>query len=380
MQDTGPESMKLKTALLTLQPTTACNLRCRYCYLPHDQPTTSMSVETAGRAVDNLADAGLIGSELRVSWHMGEPLLAGRLFFEQAFSAIRRRLGPGVAIRHSIQTNATLLDRDWAAFLRDHDVAVGVSLDGFAALHDANRRFASGRGSFDRALNGIARLHDAGLVPAILCVVTAGTLDYGKELADFFYDHGLRRLSFNPEEIEGENRTTSLATDAAGRAEDFAAFLQEFAQQTDSRGSDMVIRELQEIEDALDDERPRASGTCLPWHHVTVNAQGGLSTFSPELNSMTHPVHGSLILGNVHLDHVRDIRWNDRFLRIWQEIRQGILNCRALCKDFMLCGGGSPSNKLAETGSFLASKTLACELATKASAAVVRFRRSMKIK
>ena len=40
----------------------------------------------------------------------------------------------GLAVRHSLNTNATLVDDAWCAFLAEHDFAVGVSIDEAAAL------------------------------------------------------------------------------------------------------------------------------------------------------------------------------------------------------------------------------------------------------
>ena len=54
----------------------------------------------------------------------------------------RRR---GRPCRASIQTNGTTLDEDLADFLADHDVAVGISLDGPREVHDAARVFPQRR-------------------------------------------------------------------------------------------------------------------------------------------------------------------------------------------------------------------------------------------
>jgi uncharacterized protein len=44
---------------------------------------------------------------------------------------------PWQRVEHTIQTNATLIDDEWARFLADDDVLVGVSVDGPRQLHDA---------------------------------------------------------------------------------------------------------------------------------------------------------------------------------------------------------------------------------------------------
>ena len=44
---------------------------------------------------------------------------------------------------------------------------------------------------------------------------------------------------------------------------------------------------------------------------------------------------------------------------------QGVEACRRECAYFPVCGGGSPSNKLAETGRFDGTETLYCRLTVK---------------
>jgi uncharacterized protein len=47
------------------------------------------------------------------------------------------------------------------------------------------------------------------------------------------------------------------------------------------------------------------------------------------------------------------------------EINRGIEMCRAECKYFPVCGGGDPSNKMFENGTFASTTTLYCRLTKK---------------
>ena len=47
------------------------------------------------------------------------------------------------------------------------------------------------------------------------------------------------------------------------------------------------------------------------------------------------------------------------------EIGEGIEMCRAECKYFPVCGGGVPSNKVFENGTFASTETMYCRLTKK---------------
>ena len=51
-------------------------------------------------------------------------------FFRRSVELVDRYLQPGRQAAYTIQTNGTKLDEDWAAFLKEHDFLVGISIDG----------------------------------------------------------------------------------------------------------------------------------------------------------------------------------------------------------------------------------------------------------
>ncbi|WP_449246424.1 cyclophane-forming radical SAM/SPASM peptide maturase GrrM/OscB [Desulfarculus baarsii] len=343
-----------KVRLLTMQPTSACNLRCRYCYLGRHKGAAVMDLAVLRAALARLAAEDLLGPELTISWHMGEPLTAGKDFFRQAFALTERMLGGATRLGHSIQTNGTLIDDQWAALFAEHDVKVGLSLDGPTAVHDANRVLPDGSGSHARVMAGLDCLRRSGVRPSIICVVNQSSIDRAEELRDFFRAEGLWRINFNIEEIEGAHERSFVKSDADWR-ERYRRFLAVF------HAAGVAVRDLENVKSWLADRRPRAAGAALPLHHLSIDATGGFSSFSPELLSASHPAHGDFILGNVTSDAIAAAMGAAKGQRLWAQIKKGLLRCKAECPHFGLCGGGYPSNKLFENGSFDSARTTACE-------------------
>jgi uncharacterized protein len=86
----------------------------------------------------------------------------------------RSRLGDVVDLTLAIQTNGTRLNEEWLAVLREHEVTVGISLDGPAEINDRFRVDHRGRGSHARIAHSVASLNEAGVDFGILSVVQPG--------------------------------------------------------------------------------------------------------------------------------------------------------------------------------------------------------------
>ena len=75
-----------------------------------------------------------------------------------------------VKFKFGMTTNASLLDEDKLAFIKDHNLGVQVSFDGPAEVQDAQRPFKSGQGSYQASLPLIRRLLE--LCPETSCRAT----------------------------------------------------------------------------------------------------------------------------------------------------------------------------------------------------------------
>ena len=196
----GPSSLLVK-------PVGArCNLRCSYCFYHPDK-------RELGSVMQPPALRLLIAQALRLPvprpelcWQGGEPTLAGLAFYRQAVE-LQKELGQGREIANSLQTNGLLLDRKWAAFLKENGFLVGLSLDGPERLHDANRLGPDGRGSWRKVMDAAERLQDAGVPVNILCSLTEQAATAGDELFEFFIAGGFTHVQFTP----------LLEADAAGK-------------------------------------------------------------------------------------------------------------------------------------------------------------------
>ncbi|MBL8797369.1 MAG: GRRM system radical SAM/SPASM domain protein [Planctomycetia bacterium] len=350
--------------LLVLQPTPFCNIDCSYCYLPNRQSTHRMSREVLDQTLRWVFASGLARVPFVLLWHAGEPLVLPVGFYEMADDLLLRHNEIGLPVLQSFQTNATLLNADWCRFFQRPNVHLGVSVDGPGFLHDRCRRTRQGQGTLDRVLRGIELLHEHGIPFQVITVLTAESLDYPDELFDFYQAHRISSVAFNVEEIEGPHTASSLQR--AGTAERFRRFVQRFLSLALAADPPLQVREFEQAAASLLSARRHGPDTRTqenkPWAIVNVDCAGNFSTYSPELLGLTSPRHGSFALGNVATHSLPAVLNAPAFLALEAEIGQGVDLCRAQCRHFPFCGGGSPGNKFFENGTFASTETLCCRL------------------
>jgi len=349
--------------LLVLQPTPFCNINCSYCYLPDRQSTRRMSLETLGRAFEWVFASGLAREPFTLLWHAGEPMVVPVSFYEEAARLLKRHNLTGVKVHQSFQTNATLLDEEWCAFIRAHDVHLGLSVDGPAYLHDSRRRTRQGSGTLDRVLRGIHLLHEHGIPFYVITVLTADSLSHADELFDFYVEHRISQVCFNVEEIEGPNTSSSLQ--GAAMKERFRRFFARFVDLAASADPPLAIREFDTSAGALVGVRYGPGSRTQenkPWAIVNIDCDGNFSTYSPELLGLSGPRYGSFALGNIAKDSLDDVSASERFRILEDDIARGVESCRQNCRYFPFCGGGAPANKYFENGTFASTETLFCRL------------------
>ena len=146
----------------------ACNLDCTYCFYLSKQQLEGgpggghMHDDVLERFVRDYIES-VTGDEVVFSWQGGEPTLMGLDFFRKVVALQRKYAKPGQRIENDLQTNGTLLDEEWGAFLKEHRFLVGLSIDGPREIHDHFRVTKQGKPTFDAVYGAAQMLRRAGV-------------------------------------------------------------------------------------------------------------------------------------------------------------------------------------------------------------------------
>ena len=188
-----------------------CNLNCSYCYLYNHEDRgylgrpKFMSEPVFGALLERVGEycGRRPGHSMSLVFHGGEPMLMNAATFDRYATMAEERLGDALG-RLSIQTNATRVTAEWAEALARHGIAVGVSIDGPADVHDRVRVDHGGRGSHADAMAGIDRLREAGIEPEVLCVVNPECSGAG--VYRHFRSEGITWMNFLLPDVSHDNK------------------------------------------------------------------------------------------------------------------------------------------------------------------------------
>ena len=179
-----------------------CNLRCRYCFADegaYHSRREFMSLETAKKAIDFLIANSGNRKILETDFFGGEPLMNFEVVKQTVYYAKEEAAKRGKKFLFTLTTNGLLLKDDVAKFLNEEMENVVLSLDGRKEVHDAVRKTANGKGSFDYV---IQNLKDFVSIRGdksyyVRGTFTAKNLDFAKDVL-FIADSGFDSISMEP--------------------------------------------------------------------------------------------------------------------------------------------------------------------------------------
>ncbi len=175
---------------LAVTPTTACQMRCRYCKV--ELGRTHATPEVLDRAVDLLLTSER--PRLELQFFGGEPLLRRD---EVARTMVRARdlaEARGKQLSFTVTTNGLLLDDDTLQLLREHDARVLFSMDGSPAAMARSRPLANGADASAAVEAGLRRLVASGVPHFVNIVVSPGDADDLVDRVRYIADLGVRTV------------------------------------------------------------------------------------------------------------------------------------------------------------------------------------------
>lgn len=137
-----------------------CNLRCKYCYAQggsYGVPRSIMNIDTAKQFID-FCDK-YFNNIKKIVFFGGEPMLNPKVIEYVCKHITRIFTGKNQCIPiFSIITNGTMLTSHIINIIKEYISEITVSIDGPAFIHDKNRVYENGNGSYAKAVRFIEEI------------------------------------------------------------------------------------------------------------------------------------------------------------------------------------------------------------------------------
>lgn len=334
----------------------SCNMTCKYCYytekkhLYRDDARQVMSDEVLERFTRQYIEAQTM-NEILFTWHGGEPLMRPVSFYEKAIR-LQQQYGRGRTINNCFQTNGTLINDEWAAFFKRHNILVGVSIDGPQLYHDAYRRSRGGEPTFCQVMRGIEILNRHGVDWNAMAVVNNLNAEAPLAFYHFFKEIGCHYIQFTPvvERIKGHEDGRHLASLADEEALSLAPFsvtpgqwgrflceiFDEWVRQ------DVGTYFIQLFDATLANYAGVAPGVCAMAESC---GHAGVMEYNGDLYSCDHFVFPEYRLGNIHQQTLTEMLYGERQTAFGINKKATLpQQCRE-CKHLNICHGECPRNR-----------------------------------
>ncbi|MFW6414607.1 MAG: anaerobic sulfatase maturase, partial [Verrucomicrobiota bacterium] len=327
---------------LLIKPASAdCNLRCDYCFyleksgIYPSKPKHRMSDDVLERMISSFLQTEQ--PNYSFGWQGGEPTLMGVDFFRRVTELQQKYGRAGAQISNGLQTNATLIDDEFAEHLGRYRFLVGVSLDGPSAIHDHYRVHADGRGSHAEVMKGISNLRKHGVEFNVLVLVSKSNVKRPREIYNYLKEQGVYYHQYiECVEFDDQGNLMPYAIEPQEWGEFLCAIYDEWRKEDTYRVS---IRRFDSIVGKMVDGGVRACNMGEDCRQYFVVEHNG------DIYPCDFFVEPRLLLGNVMKDRWETLQRHPLYQEFGRRKRRYAPECGE-CKFLEFCHGDCPKNRM----------------------------------
>lgn len=329
------------TLAFIVKCTRRCNLRCSYCHDWRDRGVSALSLENLAKLNKK---AFSHDNNVSFIWHGGEPLLLGKEWFKKALLIQDLAMDEHQNVRNLLQTNATLLDEEWAEFFKEHNFHIGVSVDGPPSLHDKTRIDVQGRGTSDRVLKGVESLKEYDVPFGMLMVVTEQVAKQDpKEIYKWFKSMNTPSVGFLPQrpDTEGLEKVREPSESSTFlRNEMYSDFMCDiFDCWWEDDGDGPEVRELFSLLSGIVGSDP---GLCI-YAGSCVGNYFGIDPNGDVYHCDKYMPDPKYKIGNISEDEFSFM--SEKLLNLQEKEQEAEAQAAESCKWYSVCHGGCPHDR-----------------------------------
>lgn len=317
--------------ILYLVLTNDCNLRCKYCFLENNEncpeERNSMPEEIAflalNKYINHLKKHGL--SQAVLILYGGEPTLKKDLLKKIVVYCRNSNIHFDI----TVITNGTTMTVDLASFFAQHNIGIGLSIDGPEEITNKNRRFRySDNGVYDIVWKSKNILDNKGATYGLSMVVSEYFLNHKNEILDWLLKNHNKGVFYN---LMHFDQPVKNWKEYSNRSVSFILSSYDFFEKNNSSVVDGQIQ--RQIDSFIKRKFMFSCCGSIGANQITVTPTGDISICHGDSSDKKHHI------GNIATIDMEDIS-NTYEARQWID-RATINNQECLqCEALFCCGGG----------------------------------------
>lgn len=326
-------------SIMYLILTDRCNLGCRYCFIvknfEENHKFTDMSTKTAEQSLQTFircikSQPEHFEDEKTIICYGGEPMInqPTLLYVFRRIEELKTNKDLPQSTVISMNTNGTLITKEFAKVLKKHKVALAVSIDGDQWTNDSCRCYRNGKSTFQDVLIGIKNCQEIDVDIGLSCTLNLESVrNFDKTLDMILNKCGVQSLGFNIV-LSSDDYPVGADYDLAATEkiiEAFKIFRQKGIQE------DRMLRKVETF----------SKGEVYPFDCGA--SGGGQLVIAPD--GRIGICHGYLAEGKYFSSHVSDSTFNPIINDDFNEwSKRSPLNMERCfnCPALGICGGGCP--------------------------------------
>ena len=353
------------------KPTGAiCNLDCTYCFFLSKEalyPGSKfrMTEETHEQYIRQLLESHQ-SERVTVAWQGGEPTLMGLDFYRRRSSTWNATDARDRSSSTPSRPTAPSSMRSGRPSSQNTASSSGLSMDGPADIHDAQRVDKGGKGTHDKVMRAARLLSAAGAEFNILCTVHQLNGDRGKEVYRYFRDEvGATFMQFipiieraTPDLLEVAEAGWGDNGSRAGRStrnrapwsrnvpsapEQYGRFLIDIFEEWVRRDVGAVYVQMFDV--TLANFVGAPPSLCI---HSETCGRGPALEHNGDLYTCDHFVEPRYKLGNIHETHMLDLVASPQMVQFGMDKRDTLPRVCRECDVRFACHGGCPKDRFRE--------------------------------
>lgn len=178
-----------------------CNLKCRYCYAnggDYGDKNQIMSEEIAQKCIDYwYENIDKNKKFFEVVFFGGEPLMNQKVFF-YVINKINEIVGNlGAKVRYTMATNGTIINDEILTVISNNNFNLSISNDGMEYIHNRNRPYKSGKGSYKDVMKNILKFQQVSKKLVVNMVIMKKDISFVEQSVKELWSKGLNEINIS---------------------------------------------------------------------------------------------------------------------------------------------------------------------------------------